>query len=342
MGIQNDAHVKEQEICRRINKEVTNSGIRLCEHFLSFLVLHDLNEKEIFMVRRNEGKETWHRLLEWDRGQAPAERLAAIILNCDSFRNIDPSHPLGGRDGLKDLLLVFNGVKWIGGVYFPRGQQSFAEIKVKFSHDLDGVSRNGASGFAFVTNQELRLSERKELSEINPEIDVQIYHLERIASILNSPANYGVRMEFLDIEMTKEEQLAFFAAHEQKMIRIESALERLSVDLGNYKLIHRTDENTEDFEDMPRSMDDIIDAEEEFFEKIWFDRHMGLRYRVEHGKTTVDPEIWKGALSSAQKMIDKYGDENLGPYSDFEWGMINGKLSALRWVLGSEWDMLDT
>jgi len=50
----------------------------------------------------------------------------------------------------------------------------------------------------------------------------------------------------------------------------------------------------------------------------------------------------KGALKSAEKLIEKYGEENLGSYSKFDWGMLNGKLSALRWVMGDDWDMLDT
>ena len=44
-----------------------------------------------------------------------------------------------------------------------------------------------------------------------------------------------------------------------------------------------------------------------------------------------------------RKIIAEYGRENLEEVEDpFEWGMIHGKLSALRWVLGEEWDMLDT
>jgi hypothetical protein len=28
--------------------------------------------------------------------------------------------------------------------------------------------------------------------------------------------------------------------------------------------------------------------------------------------------------------------------TDWEWGYVNGKFAALRWVLGDEWDFLDT
>ena len=137
------------------------------------------------------------------------------------------------------------------------------------------------------------------------------------------------------------------------MSNIEAALEKLTIGLEEYKIskslpdveqmeeLHESDDE-EFYEDEPRSIDEIVDAVGVFLDKIWFDRHLSLRYRIETGMETVDPEIWKGALNSAQRVIDKYGEENLGPYSDFEWGMLNGKLSALRWVLGDDWDMLDT
>lgn len=305
-------------------------------------------------MRRGEGRETFNRLLNWDRGQAPSERLAAIILSKEGFKGVDPSHPLGGKDSLKDMVLSFNGKRWIGAVYFPRGQQSFSDIKSKFTHDLSGIDANNAKGLAFVTNQEIRLSERKILTEIVPEVDVQIYHLERLASLLNTPSCYGIRMEFLDIEMSKEEQLSFFADNEQRLARIESTLDQVAVSLTGYKAISEPaalkpqididDEapDEDEYEIAPRSMEEVADVIEEFFEKIWFNRHLSLRYRVEQGIDTVDPQIWAGALKSAERLIRKYGEENLGPYSDFEWGMLNGKLSALRWVLGDEWDMLDT
>ena len=300
-------------------------------------------------MRMSEGRETFNRLLNWDRGQAPSERLAAIILSKEGFNGVDPSHPLGGKDGLKDMTLSSDGKRWIGAVYFPRGQQSFPDIKKKFAHDLDGVKANNAEGLAFVTNQELRLGERKILTELMPEVDV---HLERIASLLNTPSFYGIRMEFLDIEMSKEEQLSFFADQDQRLVRIEGTLAQMAIGIDGYKTLltstppkqqtNDEDEEWDEFFEEPRSMDEIANMVNEFCEKVWFDRHLSLRYKVENGLETVDPQIWAGALKSAERVIQQYGEENLGPYSDFEWGMLNGKLSALRWVMGEDWDELYT
>ncbi|MCI2254094.1 hypothetical protein L2D08_06925 [Domibacillus sp. PGB-M46] len=54
--------------------------------------------------RRINGDETWNRLREWTKGQTAAERLAGHILNSEGFESIDPSHPLGGPDGIKDII----------------------------------------------------------------------------------------------------------------------------------------------------------------------------------------------------------------------------------------------
>jgi hypothetical protein len=114
----------------------------------------------------------------------------------------------------------------------------------------------------------------------------------------------------------------------------------------------------EEWTEEPRRLKEILDAMDLLFHQVWYTRHMNLRYMVETGRTKIveketfpvkdhrkrpiQRDVWEGALKAAARVEKEYGLENLGPWSDFEWGMINGKLSALRWVLGDEWDMLDT
>jgi hypothetical protein len=150
-----------------------------------------------------------------------------VFLSMNGFSNADPSHPLGGPDGLKDLICERDGKKWIAAAYFPKGQKGFKEIRKKFEHDLKGVEKNSAEGIAFVTNQELSLGEREELGSVRSETLSDIFHLERLACTLNTAHFYGVRLEFLDIEMTKEDQLSFFATVQGQMTEIQAAVTAL-------------------------------------------------------------------------------------------------------------------
>jgi hypothetical protein len=108
----------------------------------------------------------------------------------------------------------------------------------------------------------------------------------------------------------------------------------------------------------PRRLSEILEAEHLLFRQVWYNRHWNLRTEIERGEhhvvskenystkpylpdQTLDT-VWGQALAAAKRTEDEVGIENLGPWDDFEWGMLNGKLSALRWVMGDEWDMLDT
>jgi tetratricopeptide (TPR) repeat protein len=143
--------------------------------------------------------ETWHRLSEWTSGQAASERLAGQILLADGFTRLDPSHPLGGPDKGKDAIAWRADQKWIMSVYFPRGPKPFREVKSKFLEDAQGVAENSADGMAFVANQELTLAEREDLKQ-SVAHDVEVYHLERITAILDTPAMHSVRHQFLGID----------------------------------------------------------------------------------------------------------------------------------------------
>jgi len=109
----------------------------------------------------------------------------------------------------------------------------------------------------------------------------------------------------------------------------------------------------------PRSLTEMLKAMDTLTQQIWYNRHMNRAYLIEKGKVrivdratwekgkrdnqrTIIDEIWKGALKAARATEKRLGKENVGPWTDFEWGMLNGKLSALRWMLGEDWDELYT
>lgn len=107
--------------------------------------------------------------------------------------------------------------------------------------------------------------------------------------------------------------------------------------------------------DEPRSLNEIQPVITKLLDQVWYNRHKSLEYKIEVGDVTLVDEyrpkdhqrtvvrsVWEGALAAARRMEELWPGE-LGPWDDFEWGMLNGKLSALRWALGEDWEVtLDT
>jgi hypothetical protein len=90
-----------------------------------------------------------------------------------------------------------------------------------------------------------------------------------------------------------------------------------------------------------RGLTEILEAEDLLFNQVWYNRHWGLRIGVEEERIkvvdketyprkpgapeTVQRDVWKGALRAARRVERQYGKKNLGPWDDFEFGMINGR-----------------
>jgi len=105
----------------------------------------------------------------------------------------------------------------------------------------------------------------------------------------------------------------------------------------------------------PRSLSEIQPVISKLLDQVWYNRHKNLEYKIEVGDVelvdeyrpkdnqhTVVRSVWEGALASARRMEEERPGQP-GPWDDFEWGMLNGTLSALRWALGEDWEStLDT
>jgi hypothetical protein len=98
-------------------------------------------------------------------------------------------------------------------------------------------------------------------------------------------------------------------------------------------------------EEEPRTLAEILEAEQEFFDRVWYVRST---VHADTENEEVPEDIRGGAVSARQRVEETYGRDELwkpiGPGHDkaWEYGYISGKLATLRWVLGSEWDFLDT
>ena len=175
------------------------------------------------MAMADEGRLTNERLKGWNLDSASRERMCLLLLATEpQFSQLRPRRPEGGPDEGRDIEGIYNvggGLVFYGAVGFRRNVSDDADdkrkIKEKFKNDLDSALRDKSDlkAFVFLTNVDLTDAEISILVSHargrGLEI-IEIYHRERLRFLLDgSPGGWAVRFRFLDIEMTKEEQLAF-------------------------------------------------------------------------------------------------------------------------------------
>ena len=94
-----------------------------------------------------------------------------------------------------------------------------------------------------------------------------------------------------------------------------------------------------------RNDEAILREYNQHHDKVWWNRHQYLLQKEKGSKEPMTEKrraIMERAQQNARRIEEKYGRESLW-CNDFEFGLLCGRMSALSWVLGDEWESsLDT
>ncbi len=157
------------------------------------------------------------------------ERLCTDLLSLDQrFSQVRSRSPKGGPDQGRDIEAVFESrYLAFGAVGFIDGANDSApqrrQIRKKFRDDLASALKHRADldVFVFFTNVALTPTDqdelRKDARELKRTLIVELFTREQMRAALNTPKGFGLRLGYLDIEMSKSEQTSFFAAYGEEI-----------------------------------------------------------------------------------------------------------------------------
>lgn len=96
-----------------------------------------------------------------------------------------------------------------------------------------------------------------------------------------------------------------------------------------------------------RNANAIGDAYRELWDKVWYNRHansnwVDFKIGPDGSLIRVEKRLSEMTKELMRQKEEKYGKEIVAP-NDYEFGLLTGRLSALAWVTGAEWnESMDT
>lgn len=181
-----------------------------------------------------------------DTNQFKRESLCIALLHfLGSYTQVKSRRPKGGPDGRRDLEAIFDGQYTVwGGVGFRNGggndSAARKEAQNKYRSDLNSALEEKAdlTHFVFFTNVDLtpdQITELKQFAEEKGIIHTEVFDLNRLRVVLDSPEGMIARLQYLDIEMSKTDQLGLInkfgdelqTAFTTRIDRVDETLSRL-------------------------------------------------------------------------------------------------------------------